>query len=194
MSQETRTDLKALIDLYITTNGNKDVTGAQLNEILTNIIDSGFLQLDELRTALSTTYDPATPANWNATIPTEVKAALDQAISRVVTLEAATVSPTSISFNVNSDSTVSLPYVENELINIDTSSEARSQTLSAAYYQVSLNGTTWQDPNGTGNSTLLELSNYISTITSGNTYSIRAIGVYNPTATGEASIKFNFTY
>ena len=87
MSQETRTDLKALIDLYITTNGNKDITGAQLNEILTNIIDSGFLQLDELRTALSTSYDPATPANWNATIPTEVKAALDQAISRVATVE-----------------------------------------------------------------------------------------------------------
>ena len=87
MAQETRTDLKTLIDNYITTNGNKNITGAQLNEILTNIIDSGFLQLDELRTALSTTYDPATPANWNATIPTEVKAALDQAISRVVTVE-----------------------------------------------------------------------------------------------------------
>ena len=84
---DTRTDLKALIDLYITTNGNKDVTGAQVNEVLTDIINSAFLQEDELRTALSTSYDPATPANWNATIPTEVKAALDQAISRVVTVE-----------------------------------------------------------------------------------------------------------
>jgi hypothetical protein len=72
--------------LYITTNGNKEITGAQLNEVLTNLNDSAFLQLDELRTALSTSYNPANPSDWNV-LPTEVKAALDEAISRVEGLE-----------------------------------------------------------------------------------------------------------
>ena len=86
MAQQNRTTLQALIDLYITTNGNKEITGAQLKEILTNLNDSAFLQLDELRTALSTSYNPATPSDWNV-LPTEVKAALDEAISRVEGLE-----------------------------------------------------------------------------------------------------------
>ena len=108
MSQETRTDLKTLIDNYFTANGNKNITGPQVNEVLTNIIDSGFLQLDELRTALSTSYDPATPANWNATIPTEVKAALDQAISRVATVEDSISSNPSDNIAYVSDSGVDL--------------------------------------------------------------------------------------
>ena len=86
MAQQNRVTLKALIDSYITTNGNKDITGAQLNEVLTNLNDSAFLQLDEIRTALSTAYSPATPSDWNV-LPTEVKAALDEAISRVEGLE-----------------------------------------------------------------------------------------------------------
>jgi len=86
MAQQNRTTLQALIDLYITTNGNKEITGAQLNEVLTNLNDSAFLQLDEIRTALSTAYSPATPSDWNV-LPTEVKAALDEAISRVEGLE-----------------------------------------------------------------------------------------------------------
>jgi hypothetical protein len=86
MAQQNRTTLQALIDLYITTNGNKEITGAQLNEVLTNLNDSAFLQLDELRTALSTSYNPANPSDWNV-LPTEVKAALDEAISRVEGLE-----------------------------------------------------------------------------------------------------------
>jgi hypothetical protein len=86
MAQQNRVTLQALIDLYITTNGNKEITGAQLNEVLTNLNDSAFLQLDELRTALSTSYNPANPSDWNV-LPTEVKAALDEAISRVEGLE-----------------------------------------------------------------------------------------------------------
>ena len=35
MAQQNRVTLQALIDLYITTNGNKEITGAQLNEVLT---------------------------------------------------------------------------------------------------------------------------------------------------------------
>jgi hypothetical protein len=86
MAQQDRVTIQGLINLYITTNGNKEITGAQLKEILTNLNDSAFLQLDELRTALSTAYSPANPSDWNV-LPTEVKAALDEAISRVEGLE-----------------------------------------------------------------------------------------------------------
>jgi hypothetical protein len=86
MAQQNRVTIQGLINLYITSNGNKEITGAQLKEILTNLNDSAFLQLDELRTALSTSYNPANPLDWN-TVPAEVKAALDEAISRVEGLE-----------------------------------------------------------------------------------------------------------
>ncbi len=86
MAQQNRVTIQGLINLYITSNGNKEITGAQLKEILTNLNDSAFLQLDELRTALSTSYNPANPSDWNV-LPTEVKAALDEAISRVEGLE-----------------------------------------------------------------------------------------------------------
>ena len=76
MAQQDRPTLQALIDLYITTNGNKEITGAQLNEILTNLNDSLFNKIDEPRTEGINT----------------------------------------LSFNVNSDSTVSLLFTEKEPI------------------------------------------------------------------------------
>jgi len=89
--------IQALIDAYIvktdnfiTTNGVKAITGAQLNELLNEGSDileqlkaSYFNLIDEPRTALSTAYPPTTPANWNATIPTEVQAGLDQISARM---------------------------------------------------------------------------------------------------------------
>jgi len=86
MAQQNRTTLKALIDSYITTNGNKDITGAQLNEVLTNLNDSAFLQLDELRTALSTSYNPATPSDWNV-VPTQLKGSTDELAARMRVFE-----------------------------------------------------------------------------------------------------------
>ena len=103
-----------------------------------------------------------------------------------------------LSFNVNSDSTVSLLYTEDEPIIIDTASEVITQNLDNAYYQVSTDGVNWVDafdPPAVGNATIVDLANWISTnITSGTVFSIRAIGVYGVAGFGEANIKFNFKY
>ncbi len=100
-----------------------------------------------------------------------------------------------LEFNVNSRSTTSLLYSENEPIIIDTTSEVISQTLVSAQYQVSIDGENWLEPSGGLTSTIVDLSNWISAnIVSGITFSIRAIGIYDVGKTSEASIKFNFKY
>ena len=86
MSIETRATVKALLDLYIKTNGNKEITAVQLNEVITDAIDSAFFQLDELRTALSTSYSPDDANDWLPDVaPTEVKGGLDILAARTGT-------------------------------------------------------------------------------------------------------------
>lgn len=84
MAVLTRAAIIAKINAFITTNGNKEITGAQLNEILQNISDSGFMQLDEIRTALSTSYAAGNFLDWPV-LPLEVKAALDTLAASVST-------------------------------------------------------------------------------------------------------------
>ena len=193
MAQQNRPDLKAKILANLPDNTTEAITPIKHREVEDNIADSNYNILTDNATVV--TYNPTTGTDWVDPDPTEVGGALDDLAGRVTTLEGATVSPTSISFNVNSDSTVSLPYVENEPIIIDTASEAISQTLANAYYQVSTDAENWIEPNGTGNSTLADLATWINlNITSGTVFSIRAIGIYVALKTGEANIKFNFTY
>ena len=85
MSTETRATVKTLLDLYIKTNGNKEITAVQLNEVITDAIDSAFFQLDELRTALSTSYSPDDANDWLPIAPTEVKGGLDILAARTGT-------------------------------------------------------------------------------------------------------------
>jgi hypothetical protein len=95
MAQKNRADILALINAYtaktdnfITTNGNREISGAKLNEILNDngdllndIKDSYYSLLDDLANAVN--YTPTVPADWNATIPTEVKGGLDQLAERL---------------------------------------------------------------------------------------------------------------
>ena len=195
MAQETRVQLYAKILANLPDNTTEQITPATDREVENAEVESCFNLLDDDATDVN--YNPTTTADWDSTVPDEVGEGLDELAERVKMLEGATVSPTSISFNVNSDSTVSFPYVESEPITIDTSSEAISQTLSNAYYQVSTDAENWVDafsPPAVGNATITDLANYVSNITSGTVFSIRAIGVFKSTKTGEASIKFNFIY
>ena len=49
MAQEQRTDIQFKIDDWIKTNGNKEITGAQMNEGLSLLSDSMFNKIDEPR-------------------------------------------------------------------------------------------------------------------------------------------------
>ena len=87
---------EAKILLYITSNNNKEITGAQLKEILddSNVIleqikDSYFNLLDEPRTAASVNYENvATPANWNGGVaPATQNLVNDELVQRLVDIE-----------------------------------------------------------------------------------------------------------
>ena len=89
MAQLTRAQIQTKITNWITTNGNKEITGAQVNEILTDMIDSGFLQLDEIRTAESILYQMvATPSDWNGGLaPSTQNLVNDELAQRLKILE-----------------------------------------------------------------------------------------------------------
>jgi len=103
MSVLLRSQIQTKINNWITTNGNKEITGAQMNEILTNIIDSGFLQLDELRTALSISYTTVgNPSDWlGGVAPATQNLVNDQLAARINALAAA--STTEIWVDQNGD-------------------------------------------------------------------------------------------
>jgi hypothetical protein len=100
MAITNKAAIQALIDaytanitLYITSNNNKEITGAQLKQILDessvileDLKDSYFNLLDEPRTALSVSFAALNALDWDV-LPTEVKSALDELASRVETIE-----------------------------------------------------------------------------------------------------------
>jgi len=100
MAITNKAAIQALIDaytanitLYITSNNNKEITGAQLKQILDessvileDLKDSYFNLLDEPRTALSVSFTALNALDWDV-LPTEVKAALDELADRVKTIE-----------------------------------------------------------------------------------------------------------
>jgi hypothetical protein len=57
MALQNKTDLLALVNANITTNGANGITGAELNAILTNLNESTFNQIDDVH-KLFRTYDP----------------------------------------------------------------------------------------------------------------------------------------
>ena len=100
MAITNKAAIQALIDaytanitLYITSNNNKEITGAQLKQILdeSSIIledlkDSYFNLLDEPRTALSVSFTALNALDWDV-LPTEVKGSLDELAQRVRDIE-----------------------------------------------------------------------------------------------------------
>lgn len=111
MATKNRADILALINAYttkvnnfITTNGNREITGAQLNEILNDngtllndIKDSYYSLLDDFAEAVN--YTPAVSGDWNAPTPTQTKAGLDQLGARTKILEGL-ILPQSLNFVV----------------------------------------------------------------------------------------------
>ncbi len=89
MAQLTRAQIQTKITNWITTNGDKEITGAQVNEILTDMIDSGFLQLDEVRTAQSVLYQlVGNPTDWNGgTAPATQNLVNDELAQRLTAFE-----------------------------------------------------------------------------------------------------------
>ena len=61
MSVISKAALIAEIDAWITTNGNDEITGAQLNKILKDLIDSGYAFIVALAKAGLTNYIPTDP-------------------------------------------------------------------------------------------------------------------------------------
>lgn len=100
MAITNKAAIQALIDaytanitLYITSNNNKEITGAQLKQILDessvileDLKDSYFNLLDEPRTALSVSFTALNALDWDV-LPTEVKGALDELAERVRDIE-----------------------------------------------------------------------------------------------------------
>ena len=103
MAITNKAAIQALIDaytanitLYITSNNNKEITGAQLKQILDessvileDLKDSYFNLLDEPRTALSVNYaNVGNPLNWNGgTAPATQNLVNDQLAQRLTDFE-----------------------------------------------------------------------------------------------------------
>jgi len=100
MAITNKAAIQALIDaytanitLYITSNNNKEITGAQLKQILDessvileDLKDSYFNLLDEPRTALSVSFAALNALDWDV-LPTQVKSALEELAQRVRDIE-----------------------------------------------------------------------------------------------------------
>ena len=96
----TRLQIQTLIDaytaktlLYITSNNNKNITGAQLKEILDDngvlledLKDSYYNLSDDLANAVN--YIPLTLTDWDVPTPVQVYEALNQLATRVKIVEA----------------------------------------------------------------------------------------------------------
>ena len=198
-----KASIQALIDsyttnitTYITTNGNKDITGAQLKGvldesavILEEIKDSYFNLIDEPRTALVTSYPPLVPADWNATIPTEVQSGLDQVASRVRTIENAPAIQYGIQIYANTNSTVSNIFPLYGLVLL-FGDERKSSKVTAVSYETSTDGgDTW-----TARVNFTALDTYLTSATTPTSFIlVRAIFTFLGGYVGEQAIVLNYT-
>lgn len=85
MAKKNRVDLNAVIQANLPDNTIDFITPALDREVEIDEVDSCFNLEDD--TAVDVNYNPSTPLDWDVTIPTEVKAGLDQAAQRVRLLE-----------------------------------------------------------------------------------------------------------
>lgn len=94
-----------------------------------------------------------------------------------------------VAFCVSSDAPVSKPITFSDIITIDTASQHVSPLLidGSTTYESSLDAVTY-----VSHANLTNLQTWINTNGSGVEYVIRAIGVYNASATGDATINFKY--
>lgn len=95
MAQKNRADLSDIILANIPDNSTELITPLKHREVEDDLKDSNFNILDD--TAFDVNYTPLVSADWNVTIPTEVKGGLDQLASRVKTIETSLINNHSLS-------------------------------------------------------------------------------------------------
>ena len=156
MAITNKAAIQALIDaytanitLYITSNNNKEITGAQLKQILDessvileDLKDSYFNLLDEPRTALSVSFAALNALDWDV-LPTEVKSALDGLASRVKVLELSPSLVRQIPFYVNTSSTTSNIVATYGTVALFGAERKTSKLVSVAYETSVDGGDTW---------------------------------------------------
>ena len=91
MAKLNRADIIAQIDLLINDNNNKEITALDVRTVLKTISQSDYNLIDD--DALEVFYDPTEDLDWDAVIPTEAMAALDQLAKRMRILETNHFSP-----------------------------------------------------------------------------------------------------
>ena len=91
MAKLNRADIIAQIDLLINDNNNKEITALDVRTVLKTISQSDYNLIDD--DALEVFYDPTEDLDWDAVIPTEAMAALDQLAKRMRILETNNASP-----------------------------------------------------------------------------------------------------
>ena len=202
MAVLTRAQIQTLIDsynakvlLYITSNNNKEITGAQLKEILDengvlleDVKDSYYNLLDDIASLVN--YSPLNPVDWNVTIPTEVKAGLDQIAQRLRDLEnASNVFIYTIELYANTDSTVSNIFPLYGKVLLFGSDNKSSKVTDVSYETSTDGGDTW-----TPRVDFTALDTYLTSATTPTSFIfVRAIFTFALAYAGEQAITLNYT-
>ena len=188
MAITNKAAIQALIDaytanitLYITSNNNKEITGAQLKQILDessvileDLKDSYFNLLDEPRTALSVSFAALNALDWDV-LPTEVKAALDELAGRVKTIENSLRIVKKFEFFFNTSSPTSNEVPSYGTVDI-FGTERQDGSITSVEYETSTDKINWTNRGNLGG-----LDFFMSGATSTTFLWIRAV---NPVVTG----------
>jgi len=186
----------AKILLYITSNNNKEITGAQLKEILDDskvileqIKDSYFNLINEPRTAVSVSFTVLDALDWDV-LPAEVKAALDELAQRLRDLEnASNVFIYTIELYANTDSTVSNIFPLYGKVLLFGSDNKSSKVTDVSYETSTDGGDTW-----TPRVDFTALDTYLTSATTPTSFIfVRAIFTFLGGFVGEQAITLNYT-
>jgi hypothetical protein len=122
MAIQNKTDLLALVNANITTNGANGITGAELNAILTNLVDSGFNSIDDVH-KLFRTYDPT--KSYTVGLPCIYSAGIYQC----TTATSGTFNPAHWTLLVGGSGSTNLAYTASPTNGIVTSDTGMDATL-----------------------------------------------------------------
>ena len=103
-----------------------------------------------------------------------------------------TIPPTQIKLFMNSDDTVSGQESIRGLVTVDILSEEITGNLSSAYYQVSLDGEVWTDPDGV-NSTISDLNTWILGNITTEIFYVRTYVIYDVSKFGNGIVSFTYS-
>lgn len=105
MAQEQRTDIQFKIDDWIKTNGNKEITGVQMNEVLSLLSDSMFNKIDEPRPTIEPAAKTSASFYVNSDDPVSGLEGFLGPISIDLTSETLTSNLSSVRYLVSQDGT-----------------------------------------------------------------------------------------